>query len=123
SIDETIEIGRRAELPVHISHLKSSKRRNWGKVRAAAKRIEAARAAGLVVTADQYPYNASSTSVAAMLLPDEEREEGEKATIERLKSAQHGPRLRQLVEDNLQGRGPIMIADIDDHPTWIGKML
>jgi N-acyl-D-aspartate/D-glutamate deacylase len=123
SIDETIEIGRRAELPVHISHLKSSKRRNWGKVRAAAKRIESARAEGLIVTADQYPYNASSTSVAAMLLPDEEREGGEQATIDRLKSAEHGPRLRQLVADGLEGRGPIMIAEIDGHPAWVGKML
>src|SRR5690606_22861958 len=34
SIEEILEIGRRAELPVHISHLKASKKRNWGKVRA-----------------------------------------------------------------------------------------
>ncbi|MEM9354407.1 MAG: amidohydrolase family protein, partial [Planctomycetota bacterium] len=123
AIDETIEIGRRARLPVHVSHFKSSKRRNWGKVRAAARRIEEARAEGLRVTADQYPYNASSTGIDAMLLPDGEREGGTAATVARLKSAEEGPRLREMVAANLEARGPIMIASIKDHPTWVGKLL
>ena len=43
AIDEALEIGRRGNLPVHISHLKASKQRNWGKVKAAAAMIRAAR--------------------------------------------------------------------------------
>ena len=53
---------------------------NWGKVNAAAAMIEEARDDGHRVTADQYPYDASSTSIMAMLLPDEEREGGESAS-------------------------------------------
>ena len=70
SIDEAIAIGKGAGLPVHISHLKASGKANWGTVRAALRRgSTAARAAGQVVTADQYPYIASSTQLAAMVVP------------------------------------------------------
>lgn len=123
SIDEAIEIGRRANLPVHISHLKASKRRNWGKVKPAAVKIEQAREEGLRVTVDQYPYAASSTSIAAMLLPDEQREGGTKAVIARLDDPQQGPRMRRLVAESLEARGAIMIAGCPKHPDWVGKMI
>ncbi len=70
AIDEAIAIGRESGAPVHISHLKASGKANWGKVEEACARIEAARAAGQTVTADQYPYVASSTSLGAMVVPD-----------------------------------------------------
>ena len=69
AIEEAITIGREAGLPVHISHMKCSGRRMWGKSGDAIALIEAAREAGQVVTADQYPYIASSTSLAAMVIP------------------------------------------------------
>ncbi len=123
SIEEALQIGRRGNLPVHISHLKSSQRRNWGKVRAAAALIEQARAEGLRVTADQYPYDASSTSITAMLLPDEEREGGTEALIKRLDDPQQLPRLRALVEEALAQRGEIMVANCREHSNWVGKLI
>lgn len=123
SIEEAIEVGRRGSLPVHISHLKASKRRNWGKVRAAAALIEKMRTEGLRVTADQYPYTASSTSITAMLLPDEEREGGSDAVIERLNDPEQLPRLRAIVEQALEVRDRIMVASCPKHPTWVGRMI
>lgn len=123
SIDEAIEIGRRAHLPIHVSHLKASKQPNWGKVKAAAAMIETARADGRRVTADQYPYDASSTSISAMLLPDEEREGGTKAVVAKLDDPAQAPRLRKLVAESLAARGPIMIARSPEHPAWIGKLI
>lgn len=123
AIDEALEIGRRARLPIHVSHLKASKARNWGKVKAAAAMIGKARDEGRRVTADQYPYDASSTSISAMLLPDEEREGGKQAVIARLDDPQQAPRLRQVVAESLAARGPIMIARSPEHPTWIGKRI
>lgn len=123
AIEEAIEVGRLGELPVHISHLKASKRHNWGKVRAAAALIEKVRAEGRRVTADQYPYDASSTSITAMLLPDEEREGGSEAVIERLSDPDQLPRLRAIVEQSLEARGRIMVARCPKHPTWVGKMI
>jgi N-acyl-D-amino-acid deacylase len=132
AIDEALEVGRRANLPVHISHLKASKQRNWGKVKAAAAMINAARdrARGYTagnnnrrVTADQYPYDASSTSISAMLLPDEEREGGSQALIAKLDDPAQAPRLRDVVAEALAARGPIMIARCPEHPAWIGKLI
>jgi len=108
---------------VHVSHLKASKRHNWGKVKAAAALIEKVRAEGQRVTADQYPYDASSTSITAMLLPDEEREGGSKAVTARLNDPKQLPRLSALVEQSLEARGRIMVARCPKHPTWVGRMI
>ena len=62
AIAEAIEVGRRASVPVEISHLKAAGRSNWPKMAQAIELIEAARAEGLDVTADMYPYPAGSTA-------------------------------------------------------------
>ncbi len=67
AVREAIRIGEDAGVPVQISHHKASGRRNWGRVRESLKLIEAARARGLDVTADQYPYTAGSTSLHAVV--------------------------------------------------------
>jgi N-acyl-D-aspartate/D-glutamate deacylase len=123
SIEEVIEISRRADLPCHVSHLKSSKVRNWGKMRAATEAIEKARQSGLTITADQYPYTASSTSIMAMLLPDEEREGGEQAAADRLKSPSEETRLRPIIANGLEERGALMVASFAPKPQWVGKLI
>ncbi len=70
ALDEVIRIGRAAGLPVHVSHLKASGRANWGQVVPACAKLAAARAEGLRVTADQYPYTASGMTLAAMVVPE-----------------------------------------------------
>jgi N-acyl-D-amino-acid deacylase len=67
SVREAIEIGRRAEVPVQISHHKASGRDSWGKVTESLALIERAQAEGLDVHADQYPYTAGSTVLAAVV--------------------------------------------------------
>lgn len=69
AIDEAVEVGRRAGLPVEIYHLKASGRPHWGLMPAAIRAIEAARAAGVDVTADMYPYAASGTGLSSILPP------------------------------------------------------
>jgi N-acyl-D-amino-acid deacylase len=69
AIAEAIEVGRRASLAVEISHLKAAGRANWPKMAQAIELIEAARAEGLDVTADMYPYPAGSTALSALLPP------------------------------------------------------
>lgn len=64
---EAIEIGRRASVRVQISHHKASGRAFWGRVHDSLRQIEEARARGEDVTADQYPYTAGSTRLAAMI--------------------------------------------------------
>jgi N-acyl-D-aspartate/D-glutamate deacylase len=67
AVTEAIRVGEESGVPVQISHHKASGRENWGRVRDSLALIEAARARGLDVTADQYPYTAGSTSFHAVV--------------------------------------------------------
>jgi N-acyl-D-amino-acid deacylase len=67
AIAETLEIGRRAGLPVEIYHLKAAGSRNWPLMRSAIDAIAAARAGGQDVTADMYPYVAGGTGLSSVL--------------------------------------------------------
>ena len=64
---EAIEIGESAGVPVQIAHHKAVGKRNWGRVSESIKLIEEARDRGLDITADQYPYTATSTILSAIL--------------------------------------------------------
>ena len=69
ALDETFRIGREAHIPVEIFHLKAAGKQNWGKAPSVIARIEAARAAGLDVTADTYAYTAWENSFSAFIPP------------------------------------------------------
>lgn len=69
AINEAIDIGKAALIPVQISHFKVSGKSNWGRSSETLALIENARAAGYDVTIDQYPYTASSTNLG-IRLPD-----------------------------------------------------
>jgi N-acyl-D-amino-acid deacylase len=84
AIDELLDISRRARLPAEIYHLKAAGQQNWGKLDAAIRKVEAARAAGLKVTADMYTYTAGATGLDAAM-PPWVQEGGLEAWIGRLK--------------------------------------
>jgi len=84
ALDEAIRIGTEANIPVEIFHLKMAGKPNWGKMRDVISRIEAARARGLDITADQYPYVAGATSLGANV-PPWAHEGGTARFLERLK--------------------------------------
>jgi N-acyl-D-amino-acid deacylase len=67
AIAETVQIGREAHLPVEISHFKISNKRHWGMSKRTIEAVEQARAAGIDVTVDQYPYTRSSTNLGILL--------------------------------------------------------
>ncbi len=67
SMDEVFRIAREARIPAEIYHLKASGKRSWGRMPELLRRIEAARAEGLDVSADQYPWAASSNNLDASL--------------------------------------------------------
>lgn len=69
AIDEALRIGKTANTPVHIYHLKTAGRGNWGKMDLAIARIKAARAAGQEVGADVYPYINNGLGIRALIHP------------------------------------------------------
>ena len=126
AVDELLKIGREALLPVHISHFKSSGREAWGLIRQASQLVEQARNQGQVVTADQYPYVASSTSLDATVIPPWARAGGRKELIARLDHKEQGPRIRGLIADKLANKNEgadIRIARFAPRPEWVGKNL
>ncbi|HEY7327921.1 MAG TPA: D-aminoacylase [Gemmataceae bacterium] len=126
ALNEALTIGREAGLPVHISHLKASGRRVWGMAGDEIALIDKARKSGQVVSADQYPYIASSTSLKATLIPTSFREGSEKEYVARLNDADQLARLRPLLERNLersQGGKDIRVARHAPKPAWQGKDL
>ncbi len=69
SLAEVFDIARRAQIPVEIWHLKTAYKKNWGRMPEILQKISKARAEGLDITADIYPYIAGSTSLSACLPP------------------------------------------------------
>ncbi len=126
AVAEALKIGREAGLPVHISHLKASGRSAWGKSADVIALIEKARQAGQAVTADQYPYAASSTNLAAILIPPRFREGEPKDFLARLNDAGQEALVRQAIAANLDGDTPprsLRIAYYRARPQWNGKNL
>ena len=97
SIAEAIRIGEEAGVGVQIAHVKASGRENWSKMGRALALIDAARARGVDVTGDVYPYNAGSTKMDN-LLPAWVHDGGVTRLLERLKDA---PTRRRIVEECL----------------------
>src|SRR5512138_115521 len=83
SLDEVFRVGREAKIRAQIWHLKTAYRPNWGRMREVLRKIEAARAEGIDVSANQYPYNRASNGLDACL-PPWVREGGREALLRRL---------------------------------------
>jgi N-acyl-D-aspartate/D-glutamate deacylase len=126
ALEEILTIARLAGIRIHISHIKVSGRRAWGRAGEAITLIRAARARGVPVTADQYPYVASSTSLAATLIPPKYREGSAKDFLGRLDDPDLGPKLRKDVADRLaaqQNGKDLRIAAYAKNPAFQGKDL
>lgn len=123
SVDELLRIGREGGCAVHLSHFKARGKDAWGLVREAAARIGRARADGLRVTADQYPYTAASSSLAAYLVPGWARAGGAAALRARLDAPADAARIRAAMLANLERYDRIHLAGFAAEPGWAGRSL
>lgn len=131
AIDEAIEIGKQARVPVEIYHLKAVSRQNWPKMPLAIDKIDAARARGLDVQANMYPYAASGTGLTACL-PDWTAADGK--LYETLASPTHRARLLQEMvkpDDTWESRclqaspSGVLLVGLrrPEHQKFVGKRL
>jgi N-acyl-D-amino-acid deacylase len=100
AIEEIIGVGQRADVAVQISHLKAQGARNWWKTEPALRMITDARAAGVDVLFDVYPYVAYSTGLTN-LFPIWSREGGTQAFLARLQDPATAPRIEAAVRDKI----------------------
>ena len=103
AIAEALRIGREANLPVEIFHLKVSGKTRWGNMTKIVAQIQAARDSGQDVTADMYPYTAGGTALASSL-PPWVADGGMEKLLQRLKD----PAIRAKIKEEMAA----------DHPTW-----
>ena len=123
SVRETIRIGQEAHLPVMISHIKALGADVWGQSADVIRVIDSARKAGVDVTASQYPYTASGTSVTASLVPRWAEAGG--VLLKNLSDPTVHTRLVSEMTRNLERRGgaeSLLMTDAKDK-SIVGKTL
>jgi N-acyl-D-aspartate/D-glutamate deacylase len=132
AIDETLRIATEARIAAHISHHKIAGKKNWGKSKDTLKLFAEARAKGLIVTCDQYPYQAGSTFLAAAL-PPHIQAEGPGIFAQKLRK----PEVRRAIIDEIENSGDarwenfikgagfenIIISVSPHHEEYIGKSI
>jgi dihydroorotase/N-acyl-D-amino-acid deacylase len=129
SVRETIRIGEEGRLPTQATHMKVLGKPNWGASTDTLRLVDEARARGVDVTMDQYPYTASSTSLAAALLPAWAQEGGREQMLSRLRDPATRARIREVVVDRIEhergGGDPknIQFASTSFDPSLTGKTL
>lgn len=104
AIEEALTVGRLAEVPVQISHLKAQGQRNWWKAPVTLHLLESARASGIDVHYDRYPYVAYSTGLTS-LFPVWSRDGGNGALLGRLDEPSLARRIRADVERKINQLG------------------
>ncbi|MYA33948.1 MAG: amidohydrolase family protein [Gemmatimonadales bacterium] len=105
AVDEVIEISRGSGITGVVTHIKALGPRVWGQSADVVRRIEAARAEGLAIYADQYPYEASGTSIVGALVPRWALAGAGGNLYERMEDPAERPRLVAEMWENLDRRG------------------
>jgi N-acyl-D-aspartate/D-glutamate deacylase len=125
AVDEVIAVAEQAKLTGIVTHMKALGAGTWGASAEAVTHIEAARARGVSVYADQYPYEASGTSITGALVPRWAQVFGDQAMIRRAKGDERGKFLAD-VRTNIARRGgakTLVIARFEPDPSLEGKNL
>ena len=123
ALDEAFTIAREARVPVEIWHLKVSGRANWGRMKEVIGRIESARASGLDVTADMYPWIASANGLDATV-PDWAHEGGVDAMVARIRDPAQRARMIREIEPELHAEDILLISAVNPEvKKQVGKRL
>lgn len=128
AVKETIRIGEVAGMPTQVSHHKIIGRTNWGLSKDTLQLVEEARARGVDVTVDQYPYTASSTGTSA-LFPQWALEGGNKSLVERMNAPEQRKQIKAVIVSKIlddRGGGDaknVVLANCSFDKTLAGKSL
>jgi len=121
--EEAVEIGRRTGVRVQIAHVKASHRATWGRGAELIESMERARAEGIDVAGDQYPYAWSSTSVSAAMFPRWIMVGGRNAALQRLVDPETRAQIKQWVTGEIDAYGGpdgAVIASLSSKPEYEG---
>jgi len=107
-LEEAIAIGEGARIPVQVLHIKVTGAKNFGRMKEVVAIVEAAQKRGVEISANQYPYVASSTGLI-QTIPPWAHEGGNARLVERLKDPATRARIRKEMDD--------------PNPSWENRLL
>ncbi len=127
ALEEMIAIGEESGCKIHISHLKCMGKSNWGKMPQILARIDKALNQGVAISFDQYPYDASSTSLS-LLLPGWAMEGGWQGFKKTAGDPAHKSNILSQIQQTIHqrgGAGAITIASVqsDNAPNLTGRTI
>ena len=125
AVKEAIEIGRQAKLPIHISHIKCLGVDVWNQSSEIIKLIEKGKSEGIDITANQYPYDASATSLKAAVVPRWAESGGRDSLFIRYNQPKLKKRILEETKNNITRRGgadKLLIVKVEDS-VFLGKNL
>lgn len=117
AMDEIFHVAKRSGVHLHISHVKLMGKANWGLASSVLEKIEQAKQDGLCITADQYPYDASSTGLSRTV-PGWAHAGGTEAMLERLRDPALLPKIKVEMQEEIEHRGGadcIRISNTNQH--------
>jgi N-acyl-D-aspartate/D-glutamate deacylase len=126
AVKELIEVSRQARLPGIVTHIKTLGPSVWGKSKDVIEVINAARAEGLEIWADQYAYAASGSGLQPSLVPGWAQAGGQEAMAKRLKDPEQRAEIRKEMISNMERRGganSMLIRSFPPEPALQGKRL
>lgn len=126
ALDEVLDIAAASGVRTQVSHLKALGPGVWGQGPALVEAIGQARAQGVDVAADQYPYEATGSSITGSLIPRWVEAGGREALLARLADPHQLPRVLEGIRENLSRRGGadrLLIAGYHPHRAYEGKTL
>ena len=125
AIEEAIEIGRQAKLPIHISHIKCLGVDVWHQSDSVITLVKEAQKDGIQITANQYPYDASATSLNAAVSPRWAESGGKDSLLYRVDQPKYKDRIYEETKINITRRGgsdKLLIVKCDND-AFLGKTL
>jgi N-acyl-D-amino-acid deacylase len=127
ALEELISIARESGVPAEIYHLKTSRKANWHMLDTVIERVNEVRAEGLKITANMYPYHASSTGLTGVI-PTWIQDGGHEAWINRMKDPKIRERLFVDIRKELSEQGPegILMVGFDKEEMakkYLGKTI
>ncbi|SHG81913.1 N-acyl-D-amino-acid deacylase family protein [Flagellimonas flava] len=125
AVEEALEIGRQAKLPIHISHIKCLGVDVWGQSDTIISMVEKARKNGVEITANQYPYEASATGLRAATTPKWAQSGGTDSLLIRFDDPKLKQRILKETKNNIRRRGgpESLLVVVTANPNYRNKTL
>ncbi len=125
AIEEAIEIAEKANIHLHLAHIKALGVDVWGQSIPVIEKIENARSQGVSISADQYPWLASGTNIRSAIIPQWVRADSEEAFMSRIRDSGMIERILSEIKENIRRRGGSekLLITASPEADWVGKTL